>query len=139
MFTFLNWYIQLSPKVGMRLFISASVFLLLLPWGVAQWRDRHGALPRKRRAAVWAALFGAAGTFVVGLFVIGFIVGMLIFTFAHPNSHQYGTQTWPPPDDMAVGLILSLATPLDCLVSAMVYRAIRWKRVVVDDNHAPPA
>ncbi len=139
MFTLLNWYTALPPALGLTFFVSTTIVLPLLPWGVARWRDRHGALPRRRRAGLWPALLGAAGALVVGLFLIAAIVGMIVWVWIQSGSFQGHEHTWPPPDDMAAGLVLSIVIPLDCLVSAMVYRAIRWKRIEAAEHHVAPA
>ncbi len=133
MFTLLNWLTNLPDGVGLTLFVVLTIVCLLLPWGVARWRDHHGALPRRRRASLWVSLLGAGGAFVGAFLLTGICVASLLWAWVH--SDNFHGQT----DDMAAGIFLSLVVPSSCLVSAAICRAIRWKRGEPVVDWAPPA
>ncbi len=132
MFTLFNWLTSLPPRSCWTLFIVSAIACLLLPWGVARWRDRHGAPPRKRRRSLLAALLTVVHVFSIACLSIGFVLVLLIRAWLHFDDSHHRTT------NMAAGLLLGLLIPLSFLASALVYQAIRWKRCEAVENPAPP-
>jgi hypothetical protein len=141
MYTLLNWCTTAPYAITSPLLALFTLLALLLPWSIARWRNRHGALPTTHKAPLWKALLGALAAFLLAFIPIGIMVfACVVWPWAHSNNnHGQG-------DDFATGVIFSTTLPLDCLLSALVYRAIRWKRVpaVADPialagSGAPPA
>ena len=133
MFTILNWLTTLPDTVGAMLFWGATILGSALPTGVGWWRDRHGALPRRRKASWWAASLGAAGAFGMAFIFIGCLVAPLLWAWVHSDNFHGHT------DDMAAGTFLSLVLPPSCLAAASVRRGLRWRRGSAVSNEAAPA
>ncbi len=125
MYTLLNWCTTAPSAITSTLLVLFTALALVLPWGVARWRNRHGALPTAHRAHLCKALLGALGAFLLAFIPIGIMVFMcVVWPWVHSNNmHGQG-------DDFCTGVIFSTTLPLDCLVAALVYRSIRWKRVL---------
>ncbi len=125
MYTLLNWCTTAPSAITSTLLVLFTLFALLLPWGVARWRNRHGTLPATPGAQLWKALLGAIGAFLLAFIPIGIMVFMcVVWPWVHSNNMR------GQGDDFCTGVIFSTTLPLDCLVAALVYRGIRWKRVL---------
>lgn len=125
MYTILNWCTTAPSAITSPLLAFFTLLALLLPWGVARWHNRHGALPTTHKAPLWKALLGALAAFLVAFIPIGIAVFIcVVWPWVHSNNmHGQG-------DDFCTGVIFSTTLPLDCLVAALVYRAIRWKQAL---------
>ncbi len=125
MYTLLNWCTTAPSAITSTLLALFTLLALLLPWGVARWRNRHGTLPNTHRAPLWKALLGALGAFLLAFIPIAIAVFLCVVLPWVNSNNMHGKG-----DDFCTGVIFSTTLPLDCLAAALVYRAIRWKRVL---------
>jgi len=132
-FSFLNWWTTLPGAVGVALFWGSTIVCSALPAGVGCWRDRHGALPRRRKVSWWAASLGAGVAFVMAFAALGSVVAPLLWAWVHSDNFHGHT------DDMAAGTFFSLVIPPSCLAAAAVRRFIRWERGSPVPHQAAPA
>ncbi len=129
---YLFWHPQLAAwakipeeAVGWVILATALVFLFL-PWGVGHWQDRRRAsrpvkMRRVRRSPVWVGLMGAVFVFVSCAFI-----GTMV---AWSSTGTLAGYAPPMSDPRLQGFdVLLVLTPVS-LVTALVYRAIRWQIV----------
>jgi hypothetical protein len=137
MSTILRWLSQ-HPNVGLALFLFDSTVCLLLPWAVVRLRDRRrpSTKPVRRiKSSVWAALIAAAVAFPFICVLLGMIAWSAAAGVPKPGGRFPGDLTDEQVFNTAVGVVV----PLTCLLSALIYRLVRWERIEVADAGQPDA
>lgn len=125
--TILKWLSQ-HPNVGLAVFLFDSALGLLLPWAVVRLRE-HWHPPvrpvRRIKSSIWAALIAAIVAFPFIALFLGMIAWSVAAGIPKPGRRFPGGLT----DEEVFGTCAGVVIPLTCLLSALIYRVIRWERI----------
>jgi len=110
----------------------------LLPWAVVRLRDRKRppAKPVRRiKSSVWAALIAA----IVAFPFIALLLGMIAWSVAAGIPKPGGRFPGDLTDEQVFSTCAGVVVPLTCLLSALIYRLVRWERIEDASDGKPDA